>query len=397
MFGGRSVEHEISVITALQMMRAIDVVEYEPIPVYISLAGKWYCGEPLMDQSFYRKVPAALDTLDEVILLPIPGGQGLRILRKSEDTKSVYGNEEGIIPVDIYFPIFHGSYGEDGCIQGLFELAEVPYACSGVLASAVSMNKQFCKDIVARNGVSVLPSLVISKEVAQKDMGRGLVEMREKILTSAGFEKFPLFVKPCTLGSSVGIGRATSVPELDAALLQAFRYDSQVMVEPCLDNKLEINIAVLDGVEPIASVTEIPIPAAGKELTYEDKYLRGGGKKSGGEAQGMAALTRVIDPPELSGDIKKLVKQQAIAAFMALGCSGAARLDFMLDLNTEKLYFNEINPIPGALSFYLWANSQPQILLTELVARMIQRGQRAFQEKILLTRDFGFRALAKSS
>ena len=396
LFGGRSVEHEISVITGLQVIRAIDVVEYEPIPVYIALNGKWYSGKALLEQSFYRRIPQSLNEVDEVVLLPVPNVGGLKVLAKGHSS-ALQEIEGQIIPIDIYFPAFHGSYGEDGCIQGLFELAEVLYTGSGVLASALSMSKQHCKDVVSRYNVPVLPSLVISKSEVQNNLGKGLTNVRQKILSTSRFEKFPLFVKPCTLGSSIAVAPVSNVSELDAALLQALKYDSQVMIEPCLSKKLEINVAVLDDFSPISSVTEIPIPKAGKELSYEDKYLTGGGKKNGPQAQGMAALTRIIDPPDLSQDIKLLAKNYAISAFAALGCSGVARIDFMLDLNDDKLYFNEINPLPGSLAFYLWAGLNPPILFTELITRIINRAEKAFYEKASLVRDFGFLALAKPS
>lgn len=396
LFGGRSVEHEISVITALQAMRALDVVEYEPIPVYIALSGKWYCGDALFDQSFYVRMPESLEEVDEVVLLPVPSIGGLTVLNLGSRVKQrSTDSESAIIALDIYFPAFHGTYGEDGCIQGLLEMAEVPYAGCGVLASALSMSKQHCKDVVSRHGVPVLPSIVVSKEKAQSELGKGLVKARDQILASEQFNKFPLFVKPCTLGSSIGVARASNVPELDAAMLQAFKYDSQLMVEPCLDRMMEINVAVLEGVQTIASVPEIPLSAAGKELTYEDKYLRGGGKKGGDAAQGMAALTRIIDPPDMADDLKKRAQTYAIDAFVALGCKGVARIDFMLDLNGDKLYFNEINPIPGSLSFYLWAGSKPAIFYTDLLSRIIKRAEKTFQEKTTLNRNFGFRALVK--
>jgi D-alanine-D-alanine ligase len=396
MFGGRSVEHEISVITGLQAIKAMNVVEYEPVPVYIAASGKWYTGAALLEQSFYKYLPDALNDLDQVILLPMPGARGLTVLRRAPKNGDILKEEdEAIIPIDFYFPAFHGTYGEDGSMQGLFELAEVPYSGSGVLASALGMSKQHCKDVVSLYGVPVLPAIVVSKEKIQSELGKGLLGAREAILKTANFENFPLFVKPCTLGSSVGIARVTNVAELDAGLLQALKYDPQVMVEPCVDNKMEINVAILDDAELIASVTEIPLPKAGKELTYEDKYLTGGGKKTGGEAQGMAALVRIIDPPDLANDIKTSVCDIAKTAFRSLGCSGAARLDFILDLSNEKIYFNEINTLPGALSFYLWAGRKPPLLFTDLITRMIKRGERAFQEKTSLTRNVGFRALVK--
>jgi D-alanine-D-alanine ligase len=401
MFGGRSVEHEISVITALQLIRAIDVVSYEPVPVYISAHGRWYSGPELLNTNFYKNMPKSLETVSEVTLLPIPNLGGLTILRKpmSQAAELAPGDQPELIPIDVYIPTFHGSYGEDGCIQGLLELAEVTYTGSRVLASALSMSKEHCKEIVAYNQVPVLPSLVVSKREAQKDLGKGLVELRKRILASKGFDKFPLFVKPCNLGSSIGVARATNVQELDAAFVQAFKYDTIAMVEPCLDNKLEINVAVLDDDETIASVSEIPVSAAGKELTYEDKYMRGGGsKKTGGlESQGMAALTRIIDPPDLSPEIKKLAQDYAIKAFQSLGCAGVARIDFMLDLGNDKLYFNEINPLPGSLSFYLWMGSHPPIFYTDLLTRIIEKARGQQEERMSLSRDIGFKAMFKSN
>jgi D-alanine-D-alanine ligase len=388
------VEHEISIITGLQLIRAIDVVAYEPVPVYISSTGHWYSGQELLDTSFYKKMPQSLDRVHEVTLLPIPNLGGLTILREGKGDVSP-GN---ILPIDVFFPTFHGSYGEDGCIQGLFELAEVTYTGSRVLASALSMSKQHCKEIVSHNGVPVLPSLVVAKHQLQKDLGAGLNNLRQKIVTTGGFDKFPLFVKPCNLGSSIGVARAEDIRELDAALVQAFRYDTVVMIEPCLDHKLEINVAVLGGEELTASVTEIPVSSAGKELTYEDKYMRGGSKKSAGaETQGMAGLTRVIDPADLSPEIKDQAQCLAKKAFQALGCAGVARIDFMLDLLQNTLYFNEINPLPGSLSFYLWAGSKPPVFYTELLTRIIESAQAEQDERLSLNRDIGFKAMFKSN
>jgi D-alanine-D-alanine ligase len=400
MFGGRSVEHEISIITGLQMIRAIDVVAYEPIPIYVSASGRWYAGPRLLDTEFYRQIPQSFDSVSEVTLLPVPNLGGLTILSRPEIVlgERAYEESSSVLPVDVYFPTFHGTYGEDGCMQGLLDMAEVAYTGSGVLASALSMSKQHCKEIVSFHGVPVLPSLVVLKQDAQRDLGKGLVELRSKIIKTDGFTKFPLFVKPCNLGSSIGVARAENAPELDAALLRAFKYDTAVMVEPCLDEKMEINVAVLDDGELIASVTEIPVSSSGKELSYEDKYMRGGSKKGPGlTSQGMAALTRVIDPPDLSPELKDLARQYARKAFQALGCTGVARIDFMLDLATNKLYFNEINPLPGSMSFYLWSESKPPIFYTDLIARIIERARQQHQHRMGLSRDLGFKAMFKSS
>jgi D-alanine-D-alanine ligase len=394
MFGGRSVEHEISIISALQLIRAIDVVSYEPVPVYIAPSGRWYCGEALLDQTFYKKMPDSLMSVDEVILMPIPNMGGLQILRAAASAETS-SEPRTLIPIDLYFPCFHGTYGEDGCIQGLMEMAEVTYTGSRVLASALSMSKQHCKDIVSKYGVPVLPSQVLNKEESQKDLGKGLIAMSKRIQKAEGFEKFPLFVKPCNLGSSIGVARVTNAQELDAALVQAFKFDTCAMVEPCLDKKLEINVSVLDAGEAIASVPEIPVSSSGKELTYEDKYMRGGGSKKGGglESQGMAALTRIIDPPDLAVEMKERARDYAKKAFQALGCAGVARIDFMLDLESDTLYFNEINPLPGSLSFYLWMGSHPPVFYTDMLSRIIEHAKNQQAERASLSRDIGFKAM----
>jgi D-alanine-D-alanine ligase len=251
----------------------------------------------------------------------------------------------------------------------------------------VAMNKYFCKMYLQGHGIPVLPSVLVRRQEAQ----RNLTQIHEKIFATKGFEKFPLFVKPCHLGSSIAINKATDIPTLNAALAAVFRYDDEALIEPCITELLEINVSVLDGNPPIASVVEIPIASSGA-LTYEDKYLRGGNKSAGGSA-GMASLTRVIDPKDLAVDIKQLVINYALEGYRALGCSGVSRFDFMIDLATDKLYFNEINPIPGSLAFYLWAKSAPPILYTELLERMIDKAVQRKGEKLSLQRDFGFKAL----
>ncbi len=206
-----------------------------------------------------------------------------------------------------------------------------------------------------------------------------------------GLQHFPLFVKPCHLGSSIGISIANDLPSLNAALAKVFRYDDEAIIEPCVTKLLEINVAVMDGEPPLASVVEIPI-ASEQALTYEDKYLRNNSKVSGG-SQGMAGLTRLIDPKDLDPAIKQKVTDYALKAFQLLGCSGVGRFDFIFDLSSNQLYFNELNPIPGSLSYYLWEKSQPPLLYTELIHRLIANAQCRKAQRLALQRDLGFKAL----
>lgn len=384
LFGGRSVEHEISIITGLELINAMDVLRYDPLPVYIAPNGRWYTGEELFEQSFYRGLPDSLERLEEVTLLPTPGLGGLTRLRTGLSRRST-------IAVDVFLPAFHGQYGEDGCIQGLFEMADVAYTSSEVLPSAVAMNKYFCKKILESHGIPVLPSVTVNKSDATR--GEGLSGLRRKILSTPGLD-YPLFVKPCNLGSSVGIGRAKDDSELNSALAKVFKYDLVAIIEPCVTNIFEINISVLDGDDPIASVVEIPASSGGT-LTYEEKYMRGGGKKKGGasRARGMASLARVIDPESLGAEMKAAVTDYAVRAYRTLDCSGVVRFDFIVDGSKNEIYFNELNPLPGSFAYYLWAKSKPRRLYTEVLTTIIERAKVRRSRKAALQRDIGFKAL----
>lgn len=396
LFGGRSVEHEISIITALQLIESIDTTVYNPIPVYVATSGHWYTGAGLLDRQFYKGLPGSLENLTEVILLPTPGKGGLTILSKKEK-KGIFSfggkDEPDIVPVDVYLPAFHGSYGEDGCIQGLFELADVAYVGCNVVSAAMGMNKYQAKMYLKSHNIPVLPSVIVKKEEIDPQAGGSLTSVKEKIKSVEGLEEFPLFIKPSSLGSSIGLGKASNDQELDAQIIEAFKYDASLMVEPCLDNKLEINVSVLDGTPPVASVVEIPVSEEGEELTYEDKYVRGGGKKSGSVSEGMASLTRVIDPTDLAQETKDLARKHGVEIYNLLGCAGVARIDLMLNLNDNQLYFNEINTLPGSMAFYLWAKSDPCVLYTEMLTTIIERAELRHKTKTGLQREIGFKAL----
>lgn len=394
-FGGRSVEHEISMISGIQLVEAMDRELYNPIPVYIAHSGKWFTGDQLLDKQFYRGLPNCLENLDEVTLIPNPEAGGLTILKSANTSflSSLSSKKEKVIPVDVYIPAFHGTYGEDGCIQGLFEMADAAYAGSDVLASAVAMDKSIAKYVAAQNGIPVLPSVLISKNEFQTSVSK----TRSKIIETEGLSEFPLFIKPVHLGSSIGISKANNEQELDAGLVQVFRYDDKAIIEPCVVDIMEINISILDTTEKrIASVTEIPVGTDGV-LSYEDKYLQNSGGKKGApsESQGMANLSRVIDPQDLDPNIKERVQEYALKFAEVINSSGVGRYDFIIDTSTNKVYFNELNPIPGSFSFYLWEKSKPPVIYTQLINRLIDR---AIDRKASLAsyeKDTGFKALFK--
>jgi D-alanine-D-alanine ligase len=398
LFGGRSVEHEISVITALQLINVLDVTQYEPIPVYIAQSGRWYVGDRLLEKSFYRDLPGSLREVQEVALIPIAGSKGLTVInpqrgifsfgKSTNDTST-----KNMVPIDVYFLAFHGTFGEDGCIQGMLEMADATYTGCTVLPAALGMNKYKCKKTLEAAGIPVLPAAVVDRSIAQQS----LAQVRDQIFATPGLEQLPLFVKPCNLGSSIGIGVAKDEASLNGCLVNTFRYDSQAIIEPCVKNILEINVSVVgDADEVLASVVEMPVSISGV-LTYEEKYLRDdGGKKTGdSDSQGMASLSRIIDPQEMDQGLKQAGIDYAKKAFQLLGCSGVSRIDFIIDADANQLYFNEINTLPGSLSFYLWMKSKPQLVYTELLNRIIQQAEKRQGTKLSLKRQEGMKALFK--
>lgn len=403
LFGGRSIEHEISVITGLQLIEALDVTRHSLVPVYVDQEGVWWTGDALLDRRIYPQMAAQASPgsgvgygLHEVTLLPKPGVGGLLRL----DTQEV-------LPVDIFILAFHGQNGEDGCVQGLMELADVPYTGCGVLSSALAMHKGHCKRILRDAGIPTLPFLQVDREEARQDFAG----LRQRILSSStlGEDSFPLFIKPVHLGSSLGVSRADDQAGLDAALAKAFMIDRYALVEPCISDLLEVNCAVLGGgeAEAQASVVEVPV-ASGAVLSYEDKYLRGGGSKGKGSqlgevgAEGMAGLTRVLDPSDLDPELKRTVREISLKAFHLLDCRGVVRFDFMYDLKSESLYFNELNVIPGSFSYYLWdfqsneEGGSAGLLYTELIDRLIQQAEHEYVMRGQTERKRSFVALCRA-
>jgi D-alanine-D-alanine ligase len=227
------------------------------------------------------------------------------------------------------------------------------------------MDKAVCKTMAKSLGLPVVDYCVLDCSSRPLDM----VELRRKV-TLSGLAAFPLIVKPCSLGSSVGVAKVSSPEELDAAIVAAAAFDVRVLVEQCVQRVLDVNVAVLKGASTLTSVVEIPISKSGT-LTYDDKYATGGGSKSRSVSAGMAAAARVIDPTDLPLELKELARSFAARIFDGLGCRGVARVDFLLDPEGDRLYFNEINTIPGSLAYYLWSETQPKILFPQLLNMLI--------------------------
>jgi D-alanine-D-alanine ligase len=356
-FGGRSVEHEISIISALQVMKKIDKERYDVVPVYITKDGVWYTGnwlkyidnfrnyKTLLKHS--RKIVPSLNA-QEGVLFGYPSG----FLKKSKP----------VAKIDVAFPVFHGAYGEDGCFQGLFEIMNLPYVGSNVVASAICMSKTLTKEISKALAIPVL-------DYYRLDADRWFRDRDNQLQHLARFA-FPVIVKPDNLGSSIGVSKATNAAELENAIELAAVYSHDILIEKCVTAIREINCSVAataHGVE--ASECEEPLASPDKLLSFDDKYL-----SAAASSEGMAGAKRKI-PADIPAELKKKIQEDAVKIFRYLGCSGVARMDFILDASDSKIYLNEINTIPGSLAFYLWeATGKPfTTLLTEIIEHAIKR------------------------
>ncbi|MBA2449699.1 MAG: D-alanine--D-alanine ligase [Chloroflexi bacterium] len=344
LFGSRSVEHEVSIVSAIQAMDAMDPRRYEPIPVFITKEGRWVTGRDLRRVDAYNDLPSLLDRCRPVFLRPEPYGNRLFM----EESGPLGSRRIRSTVLDAVFPIIHGTFGEDGTIQGLLELANVPYVGSGVVGSAVGMDKVVMKAAFRAHGLPTVEYRWFTR--------RRWREARDEVLAIVEGElRAPLFVKPANLGSSVGITKATDRASLAEALDVAAHYDRRLLVEESFEGATEINCSVLGNDNPVASVCEEPVRWT-EILSYEDKYLRGGKAKGATGSEGMASADRRIPAP-ISPELTAEVQRLAIEAFIAIDAAGVARVDFLVDTASGRVCVNEINTLPGSLSFYLWEPS----------------------------------------
>ena len=342
-FGGRSVENEISVLTAIQAMEAINTEKYDITPIYITKEGRWYTGEALRQSQNYKNMEQLYSSCEEVYLRPIYGDNHLYKVRRP-----MFGSDV-VTTLDVILPALHGTNCEDGSFQGTIEMTGIPYAGCNVLASANGMDKITMKMVLAASGIPVIDYVWFSdKEWFDKE--EATIARIERTLS------YPVIVKPADSGSSVGIKAVHNREELREAVENAISYSKRIIGEHLVEQLKEINCSVLGNYyECEASVCEAPI-RSGEILSYEDKYLGGGkGGAKGGvkESRGMHSTVRER-PARLPEEQTTFIRTKAVETFKALACDGVARIDFMIDESDGKIYVNEINTIPGSLSFYLW-------------------------------------------
>ncbi len=378
-FGGRSVEHDVSIITGLQALSVLEE-RHAPVPIYIARSGRWHTGEALRELSVYQRDggdPGAEEVhfdLHNGRLLRAagPGGSLLRARRAG-------GRANQSIELDVVVLATHGTQGEDGCLQGALELARLPYVGPPVGAAAAAMDKLTTKAVLARAGLPALDCLALRREEWEIDKNAVLAR------AGGGFD-FPVYVKPASLGSSVGVSRCGGDADLEEGLELCFELDRACLVEPAVEGGIEVNCAVIGraGVEPRASVCEQPV-AAEAFLSFEDKYM------SGDKSEGMKGAQRLIPAP-LSDALTAQVQGLAKRAYAAFGCAGVTRVDFLIDAQ-ERVYVNELNTIPGSFSFYLW---EPAGLpFVELMDELIDFALEDHREKLRTTTVFATNLLAE--
>jgi D-alanine-D-alanine ligase len=373
-FGGRSVEHDVSIITGLQALEVLGE-RHRPIPIYVARSGRWYTGDALRDLSLYQSDGEDPDA-EEVHFDLHRGrlmreGSGGSLLRRRGAPEPV--------ELDVVVLATHGTQGEDGCLSGALELARLPYVGPSVGGAAAAMDKATTKAVLAQAGLPVLEHLALRREQWEHDRGALVARLQERLA-------FPLYVKPASLGSSVGVSRCTSEAELLDALELVFELDRVCLAEPAVEGGIEVNCAVIGrpGAEPRASVCEQPL-AGEAFLSFDDKYMRGG------KGEGMKGAQRLIPAP-IDDPLTERIQDLAKRTFTAFGCAGVTRVDFLIDAE-RGVYVNELNTIPGSFSFYLW---EPAGLpFADLMDELIDLALADHREKLRTTTVFDTNLLAQ--
>ncbi len=360
-FGGDSVEHEVSIISAHQAMAALDSDKYNVIPVYISKDRRLFCSELLKDMKNYTDIPSLLGKCQQVDLVQ----EGSRVVIHPVHT-GLFKKKE-IASVDIAVPVMHGTNGEDGTIQGYFEMLKLPYAGCDLIAAAVGQDKVLQKHTLQNSGLPVSEWFWV--------YGEELESRQEEILKQVHQIGYPVILKPACTGSSVGISIAHSDNEYLSCFENARQYDTKIITEKVVKPMRELNCSVLgDTFHAEASVLEEVYHGDNELLDYKDKY-QGGGSKGGakgaksGEGSGMASASRVVSP-DLPEGVTEQVRDLALKTFRVLGSSGVCRIDFLMNAETNDIYVNEINTIPGSLAYYLWTASG--VSFSKLMDRLIE-------------------------
>ena len=384
-FGGNSTEHEVSIVSALQAAEFFDKTKYDIVPIYITKDNRFFVSEFTGKIEEYKNIKSLLEKSNQVLL--VKNGKKVDLIKYPF---KFLGNKIYDY-IDIAFPIVHGTNVEDGTLQGMLNMLGIPYVGCDVYSSAVGMDKYAMKCILKENNIPVLDCLVVNKFKYLENSAEVKNEIKSKF-------NYPVIVKPFNLGSSVGIRIAKDDYSLEDALDYAFGFSYKLIVEPAITSIKEVNCSVLGDIESaVASECEQPI-GSGEILSYQDKYESSSGKRTGSSnAKGtMESLSRKL-PADIDENTRETIRNMAVDTFKTLGCNGVARIDFIIDEKENKIYVNEINTIPGSLSFYLWkaVGMDYPDLLEKLIQLAIKKTRE--QEDIIFSFDSNILSLVNLS
>ncbi|MDB5176283.1 MAG: D-alanine--D-alanine ligase [Candidatus Saccharibacteria bacterium] len=372
-FGGRSAEHDVSIVTALSsVIKPLELTrKYKVEAIYIAKNGAWYWDEKLKDITLFTS--GAIESFIESakpVSVQFDGGmvlikQGKGLAAKKQTTR-----------IDVVFPAMHGTYGEDGSLMGLLDMAGVAYVGCDTASAAVAMDKVLAKQQAAASGIPITKFVWFTKTKVDNELAATIKQVTASL-------SYPVFVKPAHLGSSIGISRATNDQELSNALEVAAHYDNKILVEEAVQNLIEVTLPIIGNNEPIPALLEKPLTSAEDFFDFETKYMQGGKKGKGSKgSKGAQGYSQI--PAELPDDLYSTAEMTGLAVYQALSCSGIARVDMLIDSKAGKVYFNEVNPLPGGLYAHNW--SKAGVSSVELVEKLIiYAKERAAQRQVLAT------------
>lgn len=374
-FGGRSPEHDVSIVSALaSVIKPLELAsEYRVEAVYINKQGAWFWGDALKDISLYRT--GAIDDFMKKNPSPqIKLDGGLTLVKRGS-----LGREQKS-KIDVVFPVMHGSYGEDGSLMGLLEMAGVPYVGCDVPASAIAMDKVLAKQVVEASSIPTAKWVWINKEL--------LTINPEEVERQTSALRYPLFVKPAHAGSSIGITKVNHASELLNAVEVAAHYDTKILVEEAVENLIEVTLPIIGNDMPTPSLLERPLAHEGEFFDFEAKYMNGGkkGKAAGKVAAKKGAHGYSQIPAKLSTDVYEKAERLGLDVYRLLGCKGIARIDMLIDSTTNEVYFNEVNPMPGSLYAHNWRRAG--VSGVELVKKLINFAEEAYNQKQAVQTSF---------
>ena len=369
-FGGPTVEHEVSVISAVQAMESLNKEKYDIYPIYVDKQRNWYTGKMLQDIDIYRDFDTLKRYAKKVVLY---NKDGRFVLQSTKGLKRI------VTDIDIILPIVHGNNMEDGTLQGYLEMTGVPYVGSGVLGSSLGQDKVVMKQVFESVGIPVVPYVWF--------FDNKYFEEKEEIIKNIKKLGYPVIVKPATLGSSVGITKVHDSKKIEEAIEEAISYDTKVVVEKAVESLTEVNASVLGNYEyqKVSPLEEVM--GLDEILSYADKYL-GNSKTKGVKntgSKGMASTSRIV-PARISESLTKNIQETAKQVFKVFNLSGVCRIDFLIDKKTNKFYVNEPNTCPGSLSFYLW--KEANVKYRELLDEMISIGIKEYKNKSKKVKSF---------